>query len=120
MTNALLTAAAALCLVAAILSAGAASARPVESQDNTKTEAVPYGDLDISQVDGAQALYARIRSAARNVCNGPPIVGDFEDIAQFHQCFAGSVDQAVDEVHSPLVRSAADADNHRPADIASP
>lgn len=66
--------------------------------DGLAAKTVKFKDLDISTADGAQALYARIGAAARDVCRA-------ESYATVRSCRAGAVDHAVRGVASPLLSS---------------
>ena len=65
---------------------------------------VNFADLDINHEAGAAVLYARIVSAARQVCD-PPFPFYREPRASTHaaQCFAHAVDQAVTDVGAPAL-----------------
>ena len=43
-------------------------ALPAGAADTTRSITVKFGDLNVSNAEGAAALYARIRSAAKSVC----------------------------------------------------
>jgi UrcA family protein len=62
------------------------------------TRIVRFDDLDISTAAGAQALYERIRSAARVVCRQ-------ETYPLVDECRASAVENGVRAVGSPLLAS---------------
>ena len=68
--------------------------------DAAPTVAVRYGDLDLSSEVGAQTLYHRIASAARDVC--PDAYSrDLGVVAESQRCQANAVDQAVRQLNNP-------------------
>lgn len=65
-------------------------AAPVSAQDELRTEAVQFGDLDLRSDLGVKKLDYRLRSAATRVCG----IGEFislETWAQGRQCQRGSL-----------------------------
>jgi UrcA family protein len=66
------------------------------------TRIVAYGDLNLDSAQGAQVLYARLRTAARSVC--APLEGrDLGQQRHWHHCFDHAVDAAVAEVNKTTV-----------------
>jgi UrcA family protein len=93
--SATLTALAA-CLIAGTAHAASPAAAP--------TVTVRYGDLNLSSEQGANALYARVAYAARQVCGRSGL--DARDLAAFaaeRACESQAISQAVHDVHAPLV-----------------
>jgi UrcA family protein len=83
-------------LCTATLAATAAVAAPQEPDVPAMT--VPYHVTDLSQPGGAEALYARIQRAARDVCSEP----DQRELARwevYKRCFDRAVDSAVAKVN---------------------
>lgn len=78
-------------------SVSASAAPDKDSEFVTKT--VRFGDLDLSTAPGAQALYDRIRIAARDVCR------DSASYRAMHECRAAAVEGAVRGVANPLLSS---------------
>jgi UrcA family protein len=81
------------------VSGGAALAADV-SQPLTKI--VRYGDLNLDSQQGAQALYSRLRGAARQVCS------PFESIEYprhrlWEKCFNNAVANAVGEIDKTML-----------------
>jgi UrcA family protein len=74
------------------LSAGAADA--TEARSTT----VKFGDLNVSSPEGAAALYARIRSAAKTVCS-PIEATDFPFRTAFEVCVHKAIADAVTKVN---------------------
>jgi UrcA family protein len=66
------------------------------------SKTVRYADLNIQTPEGAKVLYARIRSAARDVCDlavgYDPVLGTAKK-----QCFDKAVDNAVKKVDAPYL-----------------
>ena len=70
------------------------------SQPLTKT--VRYGDLNLDSEQGAKVLYARMRSAARDVCS--PLEGlDMSRRRLWQTCFDNAVANAVVQVDKTMV-----------------
>jgi UrcA family protein len=85
----------AACMLAGSLGVAAAAA----PADDVPTVVVRYGDLDLSTPEGAQTLYKRISSAARQVCPA----GDPRTLVRFdygRRCRAAAIARAVSSVHS--------------------
>jgi UrcA family protein len=86
-------AAATLITVAAF--AGAAA----NAEDAVPSQAVKYGDLNLSSAQGAATLYKRIEAAARGVC--PPANGrQIDQIASQKSCYDQAIARAVRQVNS--------------------
>lgn len=85
--------------LSALLSLGtSAAAFAVDRVGDLPTKTVSLRDLDLSTVQGAEALYGRIASAARVVCRGA-------EIASIHACRARAIEDAVGAVGNPLLSS---------------
>ncbi len=84
--------------LASLLTAQAALATP--PQDEVKTVAVHYRDLDLSQPQDAKRLYWRIKSAARIACDNDP-ESDLIRLAEYKRCMREAVANAVAQVKSP-------------------
>lgn len=63
---------------------------------------VRYGDLDLAHIDGATALYTRLRLAARQVC-APLESRELAGAQRFNTCVADALATAVATVDRPLV-----------------
>ena len=83
--------------LAAVLAVNHASA--VGSSGEVPRVVVRYSDLDLSQPQGARALYYRIQRAARMACGGID-VEDLPHRAQFHVCVDQAVANAVTNIDS--------------------
>jgi UrcA family protein len=66
------------------------------------TRIVAYGDLNLDSVQGAQVLYARLRTAARDVC-APLEARDLGQQSRWHNCFDHAIASAVAEVNKTTV-----------------
>jgi len=62
---------------------------------------VQYADIDIRNEAGAEELWARIHSAARNVCGAEPT--DLHDMGKWDDCVLTAEKTALARVNSPLV-----------------
>ena len=81
-----------------VLAAGSADAAPTARP----TRDVSYSDLDVSTKSGADALLARINSAARSVCSS--LAARSLTAAPLHDaCMRDAIDGAVAQIRSPRV-----------------
>jgi UrcA family protein len=86
-------------LIAGGFGAGAGTAGAADGVDRLN-KTVAYGDLDIDTAAGAKILYARIRSAAGEVC--APFEGDeLARKVRWHSCYDHAVETAVADVNKP-------------------
>jgi UrcA family protein len=67
--------------------------------DDAPARLVDYSDLDLSRPAGVAALYGRIESAARIVCNAEDSL-ELAAVARARRCTKSSIGRAVAEVHS--------------------
>jgi UrcA family protein len=66
------------------------------------SKTVHFADLDLTQPEGAKALYARIRVAARSVCElSTDDTPELREAA--HVCIDKAIDQAVRRVNAPAL-----------------
>lgn len=75
------------------------NAQGAEQAPEVPSVTVPYADLNLNTQAGLEVLYARLRAAAREVCNvreGRPLIEAIESRRCYHQVF----DTAVDNVKS--------------------
>jgi UrcA family protein len=78
---------------------------------------VRFGDLDLSNPQGATALYGRIRLAAEQVCS--PFDGrDIASKIRMEACVHRALADAVTTVNRPALFAAYDAHNRTPLAIA--
>jgi UrcA family protein len=85
-------------LISLGLAAGAGTAVAADGDQLSKT--VAYGDLNLDTAVGANVLYARIRTAAREVC--APFEGrELARKVRWDSCFDHAVQSAVAQVDKP-------------------
>ena len=65
---------------------------------------VKFADLDLTRSAGVAALYVRIESAAKAVCE-PPIARDLGSMMRARTCAAQALSRAVADVNAPLLTS---------------
>jgi UrcA family protein len=93
---------AALAALTACLLTGAGAAHASAAVDAAPAVTVRYADLNIGTEQGADALYARIVSAARQVCLRQRLdLRDLHGLELAKACEAQAIAQAVRDVHSP-------------------
>jgi UrcA family protein len=94
--------------IAATMAFNAASASThgvssVQSMANENlTYVVRYSDLDVSKIEGAKTLYARLRYAARVVCEPLESANPWVD-AQHRACMDKAIADAVASANRPLL-----------------
>jgi UrcA family protein len=93
---------AACALIGIFLSPLSAVAFTTSALDNPPTRVVQFGDLDLSQNVGIEALYSRIRSAAREVCE-PLDVWSLRRLHEEYHCRKAAIGRAVAELNSPAL-----------------
>jgi UrcA family protein len=77
--------------------------RAVASSDATvRSITVSFGELDLTKPAGAEALYRRIKKAARAVCDSYDSPTPWNLKAQ-KQCSKTAIDDAVAQVNAPLL-----------------
>lgn len=91
----------ALCtMLPAALSVPAGAGEPTD----VTRRVVAFADLDLNHSAGVAALYARIRSAAREVCE-PLIASDRSAVASARACAEQAIERAVAAVNAPQLTS---------------
>jgi UrcA family protein len=65
---------------------------------------VKFGDLNLATDSGVAQLYARLRSAAREVCE-PVDVWNLTALLASKDCADRAVEQAVDDINVPLLKT---------------
>lgn len=96
------TSAALAALAACLLVGASGAAQAAVPADAFPTVTVRYGDLNLGNEQGTSALYARIVSAARQVCFTSQV--DYRDLTAFSlakACERRAIAQAVHAVNSP-------------------
>lgn len=74
----------------------------------TQQVVVRFGDLNLSAPQGAEALYGRIHTAARQVC-GPEETKDLAQVSSRRACIEKSVADAVAHVGNAQLRAVYEA-----------
>ena len=84
------------------------NALPAVAGDNivTKSQVVKFGDLNLASDAGAQALYQRIKLAARRVCAGADTDDRFGNL-EYRNCMKQAVDNAVAKIDRPTLTTVA-------------
>jgi UrcA family protein len=90
-------------LLALLLSSLSAAAAAVELGEFA-TRTVCFADLDLTRSAGVAVLYARIQSAAREVCE-PLIARALESVERSHRCTEQAIARAVADVNAPALTS---------------
>ena len=97
----------AICIAASVgcQAALASEVGPVNnplSLDAPLTSVVHFADLDVSSVEGAKRLYARLRRAATEVCE-PLESAIAGDASEQHACVTKAIADAVASINRPLL-----------------
>jgi UrcA family protein len=74
--------------------------------DSVPTMTVKYGDLDLTRVEGAAALYQRLEHAARTVCaplNPVGMLAGLDAERSYEACLNKAVSESVSKVNKPLL-----------------
>jgi len=69
-----------------------------QADDQARTETVKFADLNLSSQAGVEALYGRIHSAARRVCDQPA-----GELASVKACMTKAESEAIGKVNVPLL-----------------
>ena len=106
-TRQVLSLAVGLAMFAAVQAAPARDNTGVQVNDEgERTVAASTSDLDLSTPDGAKTLLGRLHHAAVIACGEQPDRWDgLEAIQAYKTCLRTSMDDAVNQVHAPLVTS---------------
>lgn len=93
-------------LMASVGFAGNALAAPIgaaQSDPDTVSVKVAIGDLNLADGVGAATALRRIHNAAGSICGARPYALDLERTADYRQCMATTVGQAVASLANPTV-----------------
>ena len=90
------------------LASGLAAVASATEDGVVLQEVVKYGDLNVSNPQGAATLYARIRAAAANVCR--PFASDYSR-RQLDECMHKAITDAVIKVDQPELFAVYNAKN---------
>lgn len=91
--------------LAILASAGVPSLATAAAQGEQRSETVRFDDLNLASQAGVQALYVRIRSAAREVCGPAVLTGMSVSSAVWRDCVGASLHDAVLKVKNPALTS---------------
>ena len=89
--------------LAILASAGAPSLAKAAVQGDLRSETVKFDDLNLASQAGVQALYVRIRTAAREVCGPATLTGSGVSAAVWRACVSASLHDAVLKVKNPAL-----------------
>ena len=87
----------------ALAAPAAADVRPTRSQPDALETTVMFADLDLNRISGADAMLARLRRAARDVCGEAAMPHELRKAQRRRACIAATMDVTVDRVDAPLV-----------------
>ncbi len=92
---------------------------PAGADESTEVprRVVNFADLDLTHSAGVEALYVRIRSAAREVCE-PLIASDLQTAVRSMTCAEQAIERAIAEVNAPKLTSYYLAKKHRVITVA--
>jgi UrcA family protein len=85
-------------LICAASASGARAAEP----SRPLTKIVHYSDLDLDSKQGAEALYARLRGAARQVCSPLESI-ELHRLGLWKNCFDDAMTNAVGQVNKTML-----------------
>jgi UrcA family protein len=85
------------------LSLATFSASMASTNETPRSRVVRFTDLDLSRLDGAASLYARLQGAARAVCGTPLSQRSVSDRLVYEECVDNSVRAAAAELDHDLL-----------------
>ncbi|HXO14916.1 MAG TPA: UrcA family protein [Steroidobacteraceae bacterium] len=78
-----------------------ATQAPAADPSGARSVTVSYRDLNLSSIEGATALYQRIKRAANHVCDEPGAgIAHFQE---WKSCYQAAIADAVAKVNTPLL-----------------
>ena len=81
-----------------------ATQAPAADPSGARSVTVSYRDLNLATIEGATALYLRIKHAANSVCDEPGVgIAHFQE---WKSCYQAAIADAVAKVNSPLLTAA--------------
>jgi UrcA family protein len=83
---------------ATLIAVAALAGTAANAEDAVPSQAVKYGDLNLSSAQGAATLYKRIEAAARGVC--PASGRQIDQITSRQSCYDQAIARAVRQVNS--------------------
>jgi UrcA family protein len=84
-----------------------------EPRAEYRTVRVSYADLDLAKPAGAEALYRRIKAAARKVC-GPPETREAIAHQRWRDCYDHAISQAVLDINRQALTALHEATHDEP------
>ncbi len=75
---------------------------PSQAAEGPQSRTVQFADLDLTREEGAAALFSRVRSAAKSVCDGY-ISRDLIRRQLYIDCYATAMSNAVATVNEPAL-----------------
>jgi UrcA family protein len=102
--------------VVCALAAGFAAVCSAADSDGAPQAIVKYGDLNVSSPQGAAVLYARIRTAASQLCE-PLDHGDLGSKTRVAACVHKAITDAVTQVNQPTLFGVYTTKNKQPRPI---
>lgn len=103
-------------VAAAALTASAITVASADTMTEPKSVTVKFADLNPSNVQGAQALYQRIASAAESVCSDLKPGRQLALMELYANCVQQAIAAAIVEVDRPALTAYAAAHGIRTAD----
>jgi UrcA family protein len=105
-------------IAAAALTASGITIASADTTLEPRSVTVKFADLNTSNVQGAQALYQRIASAAESVCNDLKPGRQLALMERYANCVHQAISAAIVEVDRPAVTAYAAAHGFRAVDAA--
>jgi UrcA family protein len=90
-------------ILTSALAAGAHMAHAADPTDATVRHAeIHFSDLNLTSIDGATALYHRLRNAAESVCTEQGI-RDLGSVMRVRHCVSAAISAAVADINEPVL-----------------
>jgi len=102
--------------IASVLLLGALTTLPLAAQSANTSVDVRYADLNLTHPAGAQALYGRLKSAARQLCAYDFTPSDLYRRVARKDCYDRTLEDAVEDVNDTRLKGL-HAANARPSAI---
>jgi UrcA family protein len=95
-----------LALAAALGASGIAAAADGAKRELVGNQVVVnYADLNLDNMAGNKALYARLSRAAERVCGPEPQLQDLRAHSRYRQCHDDALEKAVDRIGTPELQA---------------
>jgi UrcA family protein len=82
------------------ISLGAQAGDPGSPGRTSASVVVNYSDLDLTDSAAARTLYARLQSAAREVCGSEPEIRELRQSVDYRACYQRALNKAVLRIDS--------------------